>query len=125
MSYSIDTSNRFIRVICEETLNRTDVQVVSRRPLIIDGNELSFTNHIIVDIRKLDLSKIGYDELMTMAEYLRNIQLPRKIKSAIITINSLQYGIVRMFQTILEDEQIEVKIFSNDEEAYNWLAAMD
>jgi hypothetical protein len=125
MSYSIDTSNRFIRVMCEGTLNKTDVQVVSRRPLIIDGNELTFTNHIIVDIRKHDLIKIGYDELMTMAEYLRNIQLPRKIKSAIITINSLQYGIVRMLQTILEGAQIEVKIFSNDEEASNWLSAMD
>ena len=124
MFYSIDASNRFIRVICEGTVNKTDIQVVFRRLLIIDGKELIFTNHI-VDMRKLDLSKIGYNELTDVAENLRNIQLRRKIKLAIITINSLQYGIARMFQTILEHPQIEVGIFSNDEEAYNWLSIMD
>jgi len=63
--------------------------------------------------------------LSGLTEKLRTIQLPQIVKSAILTSNPLQYGIARMFQSILEHPQIKIEIFSNEEEACKWLSAID
>jgi hypothetical protein len=76
-------------------------------------------------MRKLKGIKIGFAELMDFTENLRTIQLPHRVKSAILTNNSLQYGMARMFQSILEHPQMDIKIFSHEEEAYTWLSAKD
>jgi hypothetical protein len=124
MSYSIDTTTKFIRVIYEGTLDNNDIQGVLRDGLLTDGKELKLINRI-EDMRKLKGTKIGFDELMGLTENLRTIQLPHIVKSAILTSNTLQYGMARMFQTILEHPQMKVKIFSNEEEAYTWLSMTD
>ncbi|MCX6121517.1 MAG: STAS/SEC14 domain-containing protein [Ignavibacteriales bacterium] len=124
MSYSIDASTKFIRVTYSGTLDNNDIQGVLKDSLIVGRNELNLINRI-EDMRELHGIKIGFDELMDFAENLRTIQLPQIVKTAILTGNSLQYGIARMFQSILEHQQMEIKIFSNEEEAYNWLLAKE
>ena len=124
MSYSIDTSDKFIRVTYEGTLDNKDIQGVLRDGLIKDGKELNLINRI-EDMRKLKGITIGFDELRGFTESLRTIQLPQTVKTAILTGNPLQYGIARMFQSILEHPQMKIEIFSNEEEANNWLSAID
>jgi hypothetical protein len=124
MSYSIETNTKFVRVTYSETLNVNDIHGVLRDALIIDGKELKLINRI-EDMRKLDGINIGFNELRGFTDNLRTIQLTRIVKSAILTGNSLQYGIARMFQTILEHPQMDIKIFSHEEEAVNWLSRID
>jgi hypothetical protein len=124
MSYSIDTSTKFNRVTYTGTLENNDIQGVLKDALVMDGDGLKLANRI-EDMRKLKGIKIGFAELMDFTENLRTIQLPQKVKSAILTNNALQYGIARMFQSILEHPQMDIKIFSQEEEAYAWLSAKD
>jgi hypothetical protein len=121
MSYSIDKSDKFIRVIYSGTLKNQDIQGVLRDSLIMNGGELKLTNRI-EDMSRLKGIRIGFDELMALTEKLRTIQLSRVVKTAVLTSNSLQYGTARIFQTILEHPQMNVEIFSNEEEAYKWLS---
>jgi hypothetical protein len=124
MSYSIEKNDQLIRVKYEDTLDNTDIQGVLKDALIMNDKESSPTNRI-EDMRTLKGSKVGFDTLSGFTENIRNIQLSQAVKSAILTSNALQFGIARMFQSILEHPQIKVKIFSNEEEAYNWLSEMD
>jgi hypothetical protein len=124
MSYSIEKNDRLIRVTYGGTLDNTDIQGVLKDALIMNDKESSPTNRI-EDMRALEGSKVGFDTLSGFTENIRTIQLPQAVKSAILTSNTLQFGIARMFQSILEHPQIRVKIFSNEEEAYNWLSEMD
>jgi hypothetical protein len=124
MPYSIDTSTKFIKVTYSGTLDNNDIQGVLKDSLIVGGNELNLINRI-EDMRELYGIKIGFDELMDFTENLRTIQLPHAVKTAILTGNSLQYGIARMFQTILEHPQMAIKIFSNEEEACKWVSAIE
>jgi hypothetical protein len=124
MSYSIDTSTKFIRVTYSGTLDNNDIHGVLKDSLIVGENELNLINRI-EDMRELHGIKIGFDELMDFTENLRTIELPQTVKTAILTSNLLQYGIARMFQTILEHQQMKIKIFSNEKEAYNWLLAKE
>jgi hypothetical protein len=90
---------------------------VLKDSLITKGKELSLINRI-EDMRKLKGIAIGFDELMGFTKNLRTIQLPQIVKTAILTGNPLQYGIARMFQTILEHPQVK-------EKAYEWLSSTD
>jgi hypothetical protein len=121
MSYSIDKSDKFIRVIYSGTLKNQDIQGVLRDSLIMNGGELKLTNRI-EDMRRLKGIRIGFDELMALTEKLRTIQLSRVVKTAVLTSNSLQYGTARIFQSIVAHPQMEVEIFVNEEEANNWLS---
>jgi hypothetical protein len=124
MAFSIHTSAKYIRVIYSGTLTNTDIQGVLKDSIGVSGNELNLINRI-EDMRELHGIKIGFDELMDFTSYLRTIQMPHTVKTAILTGNTLQYGIARMFQTILEHPQMDIKIFSNEEEARTWVAALD
>jgi hypothetical protein len=121
MSYSIDKSEKFIRVIYSGTLKNQDIQGVLRDSLIMNGGELKLTNRI-EDMSRLKGIRIGFDELMALTEKLRTIQLSRVVKTAVLTSNSLQYGTARIFQSIVAHPQMEVEIFVNEEEANNWLS---
>ena len=124
MSYSIDTSTGFIKVTYMGTLDSKDIQGVLRDGLITEGKELKTTNRL-EDMRKLKGIKIGFQDLMGFTENIRTIQLPRTVKTAILTGNLLQYGIARMFQSILVHPQMKIEIFSNEAEANNWLSVRD
>ena len=76
-------------------------------------------------MRKLKGIKLRFDDLIVFAENIRTIRLPRTVKTAILTGNPLQYGIARMFQSILEHSQMNIKVFSHEEEASHWLSAID
>jgi len=118
------TNDKFIRVIYEGTLENNDIHGALKDALITGGNKLNLF-HRLEDLRNLKETNIGFTELRGFTDKLRNIQLPQKVKSAILTSNPLQYGIARMFQSILDHPQVEVAIFSNEDEAHNWLSAVD
>jgi hypothetical protein len=122
MSYTIYTSNKLMRVVYDGTLNNKDIQGVLRDSLQV-FNEESIVYNRLEDMRKLKGIAIGFSELIGLTDKLCNLQIQNKNKSAILTSNLLQYA--RMFQSIFELPQVELKVFSNEEEAYKWLAAQD
>jgi hypothetical protein len=124
MSYSIDTCTEFIKVTYTGTLNNEDIHGVLRDGLKTDGKKLKMINRL-EDMRKLKGIKIGFEDLMGFTENIRTIQLTQIVKTAILTGNPLQYGTARMFQSILEHPQMKIQIFSNEEEANNWLSKID
>jgi hypothetical protein len=124
MPYSIDTSNEFAKVTYIGTLDNKDIQGVLREGLKTDGKELKVTNRL-EDMRKLKGIKIGFEDLMGFTENIRTIQLPQSVKTAILTGNPLQYGIARMFQSILVHPQMKIKIFTDEEEAHKWLLKIE
>ena len=125
MPYTIDdTNNKFIKITYVGTLSNEDIHGVLKEGLKKEGKELILIDRV-EDMRKLKGIKIGFEDLMGFTGNLRDIQLPQIVKSAILTNNPLQYGIARMFQSILDHPQMKIEIFSNEEEAYNWLSARD
>ena len=122
MSYSIEKSKDFIKVTYLGTLSNDDIQGVSRDAVHTDGDILYFLDRI-EDMRKLDSIKLGFKELSSFTRNLQNLQLPRIVKSAILTSGPLQYGIARMFQTILDHPKMKIEIFSNEDEANKWLSS--
>jgi hypothetical protein len=125
MSYSIDDlNNKFIKITYVGTLNNEDIQGVLKEGLKADGKELKFPNRL-EDMRKLRGIQLRFDDLMDFVENIRTIKLPHIVKTAILTGNPLQYGIARMFQSILVHSQMKIQVFSHEEEASHWLSDTD
>jgi len=51
------------------------------------------------------------------------VRLKNYIKSAIVANNPSQFGFARMFQTLNDNPQIEIRIFPAAESAMEWLTA--
>jgi hypothetical protein len=124
MSYSIDRSANFVRVTYSGALTNKDILEVLNDSLATLGKVSNQPNRI-EDMRNLDAINIGFGELLNLADNVKQLQLPQVVKSAILTCNSLQYGVARIFQTILDNPQSKIGIFSSEEEANSWLSATD
>ena len=118
MPFSIEKSPDLIRVTYSGTLTEEDIQEVIKYS--IGGTVIDFSDRL-EDMRNLHSVSTGFAELMEVAANLRTVQLPHVVKTALLTNNSLQFGVARMFQTILDHPQMKLEIFTSEQEAMKWL----
>jgi hypothetical protein len=124
MPYSIDTTKPFIQVRYTGTIDNNDIQNVLQESLKAYDQNLHLFNRI-EDMRNLRGIRLGFNELLDFTQNLRAIQLPQPVKTAILTANPLQYGMARMFQSILEHSQMKIQIFTDEEAAKEWVTSQE
>ena len=82
------------------------------------------TSLALWDLTNADLSEIRTEDLQSDAAHTKSVADVRKGgKTAIVSGNSLEYGLSRMLTTFYEFEQVpfEVQVFESMEEAAKWL----
>jgi hypothetical protein len=75
----------------------------------------------IVDMRAVTDLKVAYPDVLALAERRRARSFPNEFRSAIVVQGSSQLGIARMFQTLNDNPQIAVQIFTDPADAMAWL----
>ncbi len=118
MPYSIEKNTEFLKTIYWGTLTNNDIRGVLKNGI----NDLDYTNRI-EDMRKLEDVSIGFKELLSLTQDLEKMELTNTVRVAVLTGSQLQYGIARMFQTILDNSHIKIQIFKNEEEALIWISS--
>jgi hypothetical protein len=118
MPYSIEKIPGLIKVTYWGTLNKEDVLGVIDHSF---NGKVTDNSDRIEDMRNLHSVQTGYADLIEVTKQLHGLQLPRTVKTALLTSNALQYGVARMFQSILDHPQMKLEIFTNEKEAMNWL----
>jgi hypothetical protein len=73
------------------------------------------------DLRATTSNLIDYDNLVPLVRRRRKISAPPKHKDAYVVINDLQFGMVRMWQTMMESSGRKIAIFFSYEEADEYL----
>lgn len=121
MPYSIETKGELIEVTYRGALTRKDIRDVMTDSLRAVDGQAKVADRI-EDLRKVTEVSVGFADLWGVAQDVQNVQIPRVVKAAIITSGLVQYGIARMFQAILSHPQIKIEVFSNEEEAHQWLS---
>jgi hypothetical protein len=120
MSHSIEKSTELTKITYWGTLTNDDIEGVVKNA--VDNLELS---NRIEDMRNLHDVSIGFKELLSFTQILEKMEIPQTVKSAILTGSPLQYGIARMFQTILSHSQMKIQVFTDEEKARSWLSSSD
>ena len=94
-----------------EMVNRA-VEVEKRHPEGI---------HRITDFRDVEVFNVQYASVSDFAKKRREETFARVLKSAIVADRPVALGFARMYQTILNHPQIELRIFPTMEEAEAWV----
>jgi hypothetical protein len=74
----------------------------------------------ITDLTGLEDIRIGFTEMLMLANQRRKRTFTAPVKSALIAHRSLHVGYARMFQTLNEHPQMAVRIVGSREEAVRW-----
>ncbi len=77
--------------------------------------------HRISDCSEVEDVVLNFAEMEAFAAKRRVARLKNKVKSAIVATKPIQFGFARMFQTLNNNPNIEIVIFSDAENARNWI----
>ena len=86
----------------------------------IKGDAVEYKNRI-EDARNVTSVELGYKEFQEFAKTIRAAKRPHAVKMAILTKSSLQFGIARMFQMLVDDSSLKVEIFTDEIVVRKWL----
>jgi len=75
----------------------------------------------LIDLTAIESTTSAYPEVAELAENRRTLPFGARIRSAILTTTPLQYGFARMFQTLNDNSQIEIRIFDDRQAAMSWI----
>jgi hypothetical protein len=94
----------------------------SAKQLRIEEDRLPVCPDRLTDITLVDGRNMNFLTIEELAAQRRTAALKNKVKSAILTQTTLQYGLARMFQTLNDNPMIEIAIFKDRDAALAWLA---
>ena len=112
----------FLRVTLYHALTPEDLTGIMHDADEIE-QELDPIPHRITTAAAVTDIQIGYAEVKVFAWHRRVIRFPNVFKSAIVVSTPVQRGIARMFQTLNDNPQIAIEIFSDEAAALAWLRA--
>ncbi len=75
----------------------------------------------IADFSRAEEIKINFPQIGSYVDKLRSRTWKNDVRSALIARTHLQFGVARMFQTMAENTQVEVRIFSEYLPALQWV----
>lgn len=123
MGYVIDLSQHVWRITFSTTLTNEDIALLAKDSARLDASQPVVPNRL-VDLRQLEAISIGFLEMSRFTEQRKAAKLPNNVKSGFVTNSPIQVGFARMFQTLLDHPQIEVRIFNDEKAALEWLGVL-
>lgn len=77
--------------------------------------------HRITDLTGISHMDFPHGEVFALAQKRRALTFPNRFKSAIIASQPLQVGYARMFQTLNDNPHIDIRVFSDEHSASQWI----
>jgi hypothetical protein len=77
----------------------------------------------IVDLSAIAGISLNFSAITNYAAARRTAPLKNKVKAAIVAPHPLQYGFARMFQTLNDNPDINMEIFTDKDSGLTWISA--
>ena len=119
MPYTLTIENNVLRFTLTGRITGSDLMSAAAEARIYEENA-PVIPHRITDLDGAELA-IHYTDVSALAEKRRGLRFPNPFKSAIIARNPQQLGYARMFQTLNDNPQITIRIFSDELSASQWI----
>jgi len=123
MGYNMELSRTMWRAMFSGVMTDSDLlEMVKTVRALGNGGPVASPNGL-VDLSGLTEIILTFDTLSSIGREAQGISLQDKIKIAIIANSPAQFGYARMFQTLLNHDQIDLHVFLEDERgALDWLS---
>lgn len=76
----------------------------------------------ITDLTEVERFEVGFREIYYLAVRRSSLRFSRVVKSAIIVKRPVQHGLARMYEALIENPQIKIRILRSVSEATAWFA---
>lgn len=123
MPYSLQSSPGLIQFRVSGVVQLEDLLAAAREVQAIEA-AAPVTPHRITDLSAAEDLDMTFSKMADFAALRRAACLKNKVRSAIVATMQVQVGFARMFQTLNDHPQIEIRIFDNHPEAMAWLREM-
>jgi hypothetical protein len=77
----------------------------------------------IADLSAIEGISLNFSAIIDYAVMRRKAPLKNKVKAAIVAPHPLQYGLARMFQTLNDNPDIDIEIFTDRNCGLAWISA--
>lgn len=121
MPYQISIEDEVLRISLSGRLTGRDLETTAGDIARCERNTV--VPHRITDMTDATKLEIGFPDVVALAETRRRLKFPNSFKSAIIAPRSEQYGYARMFQTLNDNPQIAIRVFTNEAAARKWISS--
>ncbi|MDB6024797.1 MAG: hypothetical protein JWM68_1020 [Verrucomicrobiales bacterium] len=120
MPYEIDIAGPIWRVTYTGTLTSNELVKLFEESYRLE-HDLQVVPSRICDLSRVQDIHLNFQDMLGVANRRREARFPNAFKSALIAANPVQFGFARMFQTLNDNPQISIKIFSTVEEGVAWI----
>lgn len=77
----------------------------------------------VADLSTVEGVSLNFSAITNYAAARRTAPLKNKVKAAIVAPHPLQYGFARMFQTLNDNPDINMEIFTDTDSGLAWISA--
>jgi hypothetical protein len=106
------------------TLTPEDLQECARRTAELEDADPEPVDRI-ADLCPVETFAVNFLAVSDLAKKRRDKRYGRTVKSALVADRPVAVGFARMYQTILNNPDIDVRIFPTLDQAVAWLAEQD
>jgi hypothetical protein len=124
MKFEFNALDNILTVKLPPQLTSDDLAKAADYLVALD-EKLAVTPHRLTDTAAVEKVLVRYPEIEKFASQRRRAILKNAIKSAIVAPQPLHLGFARMFQTLNDNPQITIRIFSDTASAWQWLKPAD
>ena len=122
MSHSIQILDGVVDIRFRGTVNSAELREVAEATGKIE-EELPVSPNRIIDLSLVDEFQLDFRAMEQTAKLRRSAPLKNKVKSAIIATKPVQYGYARMFQTLNDNPNIDLELFTDRAKGLAWIAS--
>jgi len=122
MSYTMVVHPAYWRAVFSGSFINDDFRnLITKIRKIRDDSPLVPPNGII-DMRELSTIDLDFGAVMAVANARQNGSNGKEMRIAIVADAPIQYGYARMFLTLLNHRQVNIRVFLDDEQGvFQWI----
>lgn len=112
------------RVTFQGNVGISDLQNLAEASKKVEA-EGGVSPNFLTDLSAVENAELDFGVIQEFAAMRMTMTLKNRIKSAIVATQPLQLGFARMYQTLTNHPQINMRIFKDRDSAWKWLQTED
>ena len=121
MSFEIQHRSNFLLVRLLAQVNSADLAAIAAEVMALEA-AMPVPPNRVVDMTSVEALDLNFASMLKVVEKVRVRPLANPVKSALIARRPLEIGFARMFQSLNDHPQIEIRIVESLEAAERWFA---
>ena len=119
MPYEIEEHPNYLLLRLLPVLTKADLDRASADLAKLEAKFPAPRNRI-TDLTSLETIDVGFPDIEMVAKRRREVKLPKQIRSVLVASRPIQFGFARMFQTLNDNPNIDLRIMKTLDEAVRW-----